>query len=198
MLKGIDVSHHNNLDKILSIIDKPDFCIIKATEGKTYEDPMLDKNIRTCLKKKITLGFYHYARPELNNPIDECKNFLDKTQFYAGNAIYALDWEDKALNYPIKWAREFLNYFYYSTGVKPLIYTSAWYTSKLKPLLDDNVGLWVAHYTSKDKPEIGVYPFWAFWQYASPDHNYTSKPCVCDYDYFNGNFTQLRKYMEKL
>ena len=198
MLRGIDVSHHNNLNKILSIIDKPDFCIIKATEGKTYKDPMLEQNIKTCLKKRIELGFYHYARPENNTPIQECKNFLDSVQFYAGNAIFALDWEGEALNHPIKWAREFMQYFYYATGVRPLIYTSAAYTNRLKPLLDDNYGLWVAHYTKKPKPEIGPYPFWAFWQYASPDHNYTGKPCVCDYDYFNGDFSRLKAYMQKL
>lgn len=198
MLRGIDVSHHNNLNKILSIIDKPDFCIIKATEGKTYKDPMLGTNIRICLRKRIPMGFYHYARPELNTPVEECKNFLNSVQFYSGNALFALDWEGEALKYPISWVREFLSYFYYATGVKPLIYTSASYTKNLKPLLDDNVGLWVAHYTSKEKPDIGVYPFWAIWQYASPNHNYTGKRCVCDYDYFNGNLLQLRKYMEKL
>lgn len=195
MLKGIDVSHHNNLDRILSIIDKPDFCIIKATEGKTYNDPKFKHNIQICEERNIPLGFYHYARPENNIAVVECKHFIDRVAPYIGKAIFALDWEDKALNQSVSWAKEFLDYFYAQTGVRPLIYTSAWYTTKLKPLLDNNYGLWVAHYTAKNAPNIGVYPFWAIWQYASPEHNYTDKPCVCDYDYFNGSESALRAYM---
>lgn len=200
MLKGIDVSHHNNLAKILSIIDKPDFCIIKATEGKTYVDPMFHTNIRTCLNRRIPIGFYHYARPEFNDPIEECNHFMDNVSPYVGNAVFALDWEGDALEYPITWARDFMRHFYYTTKVRPLIYCSAWYTQRkeFKKLFDENFGLWVAQYTSKPTPQTGVYPFWAFWQYASPNHNYTGKPCVCDYDYFNGNLSQLKAYMKIL
>lgn len=196
MLKGIDVSHHN-LDRILSIIDKPDFCIIKATEGKTYNDPKFKHNIQLCEERDIPLGFYHYARPE-NNIVarEECKHFLDRVAPYIGKAIFALDWEDKALKQPLNWAKDFLNYFYAQTGVRPLIYISAAYTQYLKPLADCNYGLWVAHYTRQKSPNIGAYPFWAFWQYASPEHNYTNEPCVCDYDYFNGSQAALKAYMK--
>ena len=106
-----------------------------------------------------------------------------------------MDWEEKALNYPIIWAKGWLDYIYKQTGVKPLIYCSAWYTNKLAPIRDADYGLWVAHYTGMPKPNIGVYPFWAFWQYASPEHNSTGQPCVCDYDYFNGSEAALRAYM---
>lgn len=195
MLKGIDVSHHNNLDRILSIIDKPDFCIIKATEGKTYNDPKFKHNIQICEERNISLGFYHYARPERNQPIDEAKHFLDKVAPYIGKAIFALDWEEEALKYPVLWAKKWLDYIYAQTGVKPLIYCSAWYTNELASIRAADYGLWVAHYTNMPKPNTGVYPFWAFWQYASPEHNYTGKPCVCDYDYFNGSLIALNAYM---
>ena len=97
MLKGIDVSHHNNLDRILSIIDKPEFCIIKATEGKTYNDPKMKHNIEICEERDIPIGLYHYARPENNQPLFEAKHFLDRAAPYIGKAIFALVWEDKAL-----------------------------------------------------------------------------------------------------
>lgn len=196
MLKGIDISHHNNLDRILSIIDKPDFCFIKATEGKTFNDPKFKHNIQICQEREIPIGFYHFARPENNPPLLECKHFIDRVAPYIGNALFALDWEEKALNYPVGWAKEFMNYFYCQTGVKPLIYCSAWYASKLSEILAEDYGLWVAHYTSLPRPGTGVYPTWAFWQYASPTHNYTGKSCVCDYDYFNGSESQLRAYMK--
>ena len=195
MLKGIDVSHHNNLDTILPRIEKPDFCIIKASEGKTYNDPKFKHNIQLCEERNIPIGFYHYARPENNPATLEAKHFLDRIAPYIGKAIFALDWEQTALNYPVDWALQFLDYIYLQTGVKPLIYCSAWYTSKLAKILEHDYGLWVAHYTNKNKPNTGVYPFWAFWQYASPEHNYTGHPCYCDYDYFNGSEAALRAYM---
>ena len=196
MLKGIDISHHNNLDRILSIIDKPDFCIIKATEGKTYNDPKFKHNIQICEERDIPIGLYHFARPENNLAKDEAKHFLDRAAPYIGKSLLTLDWEEKALNYPVSWAKTWLDYVYSQTGVRPLIYCSAWYTTKLKPILEGNYGLWVAHYTSLSKPNIGVYPFWAFWQYATPTYNYTHQPCVCDYDYFNGDADLLKKYMK--
>lgn len=195
MLKGIDVSHHNNLDRILSIIDKPDFCIIKASEGKTFTDNKYKHNIQLCQERDIPLGFYHYARPENNIPVDEAKNFLSKIAPYIGKSILALDWEGTALKYPIEWALDFLNYIYAQTGVRPLIYCQASATPYLKKLYDANYGLWVAHYTRLPAPKIGAYPFWSFWQYATPTHNYTGKECLCDYNYFNGSPAALRAYM---
>ena len=195
MLKGIDVSHYNNLDRILSIIDKPEFCIIKATEGKTFTDSRFKHNVQICEERDIPIGFYHYARPEYNDPITEAAHFIDTVAPYIGEAIFALDWEGKALNYSTDWALKFLDYFYCQTGVKPLIYTSSWYTSKLQKIADNDYGLWVAHWTPASKPHIGIYPFWAFWQYATPDDNYTGQSCVCDYDYFNGTKSQLESYM---
>lgn len=195
MLKGIDVSHHNNLDRILSIIDKPDFCIIKATEGKTYNDPKFKHNVQICEERDIPIGLYHFARPERNLAKEEAKHFLDKAAPYIGKAIFALDWEEKALDYPISWAKEWLDYVYAQTGVRPLIYCSSWYTIKLAPIALGNYGLWVAHYTSSKKPFIGKYPFWSFWQYATPTHNYTKESCICDYNYFNGSQSVLRAYM---
>lgn len=195
MLKGIDISHHNNLDSLLSKIDKPDFCIMKATEGKTYNDPKFKHNIQICEERNIPMGFYHFARPENNSYMVEAKHFLDRIAPYIGKAILALDWEERALNYPVDWALHFLDYIYAQTGVKPLIYCSAWYTSKIADIAAHDYGLWVAHYTNQKKPKTGVYPFWAFWQYASPEHNYTGKPCYCDYDYFNGSEAALQAYM---
>ena len=196
MLKGIDVSHHNNLDRILSIIDKPDFCIIKATEGKTFNDSKFKHNIQICQERDIPIGFYHYARPENNPALVEAKHFLDRVAPYIGNSILALDWEGEALKHPISWALTWLNHIYAQTGVRPVFYCSASYTKNLKTLFDNNYGLWVAHYTDLKQPIIGAYKYWAFWQYSSPEHNHTGGQCICDYDYFNGSQAALHAYMK--
>lgn len=185
MLKGIDISHWNpNPD-----YKTPDFIIMKATEGIGYVDRMMAKHLEGALSNHKLIGFYHYARPEYNDPISEADHFIKAVGGYAGSAIFALDWEGEALKYPIEWAVQWLQRVEAVTGVKPLIYCSASYTKNLQPVLDNGNGLWVAHYTKNKNPSVKVYPFWAIWQY-------TSSPL--DMDYFNGTALQFRKYCEKV
>ena len=198
MLKGIDVSRYQNLKRILSIIDKPDFCIIKATEGKTWTDPKFKDHAKLCEDNDIEIGFYHYARPENNHPLEEAKHFVEKVKPYIGRCLLALDWEDAALKYPISWALTWLNYVYKETGVRPLFYCQASYTKNIRDLYNNNYGLWVAHWTSLPRPITGAYPFWAIWQYSTPTSNYTGGQCLCDYDYFNGSIHSLLSYMKPL
>lgn len=191
MIKGIDVSHHNNLGQLLTKLKPSErkFIIIKATEGRTWHDP--DSILNTGIAKAETdlIGFYHYARPELNNPIDEAQNFLEHSCVTAniGKSLLALDWEGESLHRSLNWAERWLKYVYKETGVKPVFYCSSWYTSKIESLASEGYGLWVAHHTSLRKPYIGKYPFWALWQYSSQGY---------DHDYFNGTAQQFRKYMK--
>ena len=186
MLKGIDISHHNKYQFVNGTIrfENHDFVMMKATEGKSYEDPMMETYVKALLPDQL-YGFYHYARPENNSPLAEAKNFVDTIGVYANQAMLALDWEDKALKCDIKWAKEWLDYVYMYTGKKPLFYCSSSYTKKLKPILDNDNGLWVAHYTKADKPKVYTYPFYTMWQYTSEPY---------DKDYFNGGKVTWKKY----
>ena len=80
MLKGIDVSHHNSYQYKRGAIDfsKHDFIIVKATEGKSYVDPMYETYISDITSLQKPYGIYHYARPENNSAKDEAKHFCDK------------------------------------------------------------------------------------------------------------------------
>ena len=188
MLKGCDVSRYQ---KNSVNFNNYDFVIMKASEGVSLKDAYLDIHYDTLHgakdgkpDKNKLYGFYHYARPEYNNPEEEAAFFLSLVGHHTGNAIFALDWEGVATSYPITWAVQWLDYVYKETGVKPLIYCSSGYTKKLKPVYEKDYGLWVAHW-NVDKPNTGVYPFYAIWQY-------TSKPF--DHDYFNGDREQFKKY----
>ena len=193
MIKGIDVSHHNDLGQLLTKLKPNDrkFIIIKATEGKTFHDPNCILNTNLAKSETDLIGFYHYARPENNNPIDEAKNFLNhpSVKTNIGSAILALDWEGNALYHPLSWAVDWIRYVHKQTGVKPLFYCSAWYTIKLDPILAEGCGLWVAHHTGLSKPFIGKYPFWAIWQYDSKGY---------DHDKFNGTAQQFKKYAKSI
>jgi lysozyme len=181
-LYGIDISHHNkfNLPKFSMF----DFIIMKATEGISFVDPCLKQYI-SMLKKDQLYGFYHFARPERNRAKEEAKNFINTIGIDGENAMLVLDWEGQALRQPIEWALEWLNEVEKAYGKKPLIYCQSSFTKKLKPIYDNNNGLWVAHYTDKEKPTVYTYPYYAMWQY-------TSRPYDCDV--FNGTRKQFERY----
>jgi len=189
-LKGIDISHHNKWQFDRKMIDFGihDFVIMKATEGRTYIDPMWEKYIEIIDRLNKPYGLYHYARPENNaEPIVEANNFCNTIGKWGENAMLVLDWECTALRHNINWALEWLQEVESVFGHKPLIYTSSWYTKKLAPILENGNGLWVAHYTHKNKPTVHTYPFWTMWQYTSDPY---------DKDIFNGNLAQWNRYIE--
>ena len=181
-LKGIDISHHNKY--AIPDFAKQDFVIMKATEGVTYKDPMMDEYI-AMLKTDQLYGFYHFARPERNRAKAEASNFCNTIGAYGEEAMLVLDWEAQAVTQPIEWALEWCKEVEKIYGKKPLIYCSSWYTKRIKLLLENDIGLWVAHYTKKDKPTIYTYPTWAMWQYTSEPY---------DKNIFNGTAMQFRKY----
>lgn len=187
MLKGIDISHHNKYQVRSGEINfsKYDFIMMKASEGRTYQDPMMDDYV-AMLGTDQLYGFYHYARPENNDPYTEAKNFCDAIGTYGYGAMLALDWEGKAVKYDPSWAVEWLKEVEKKFGKRPLFYCSSYYTKHTDKILENNNGLWVAHYTKADKPRVYTYPFYAMWQY-------TSEPF--DKDYFNGNKSAWMKYV---
>lgn len=184
-LKGIDVSHHNKYK--IPDFSKQDFVIMKATEGKSFIDPMMNTYIE-MLKPDQLYGFYHFARPERNRAKDEAKHFCDTIGKYGEEAILVLDWEALAVQQPIEWALEWCKEVEKIYGKKPLIYCSSWYTKKCKLLLQNDIGLWVAHYTKKDKPTVYTYPTYALWQYSSEPY---------DKDLFNGTRKQWELYARR-
>jgi GH25 family lysozyme M1 (1,4-beta-N-acetylmuramidase) len=187
MLKGIDISHHNKYQYNMGQIDfnKHDFIIMKATEGKTFVDPMMGEYMKKIIAYEKPYGFYHFARPEKNTAIEEAKHFCSTIDTDGVGAMLVLDWEATALRYPIEWALEWLRYVEKEFNKKPLIYCSSWYTKKLAPVLANGNGLWVAHYTKAKKPIVHTYPFYALWQYTSDPY---------DKDVFNGNIEEWHKY----
>lgn len=165
MLKGIDVSHHQSTGINL---DGWDFVICKATEGCGYTDETCDKHYQRAKAQGKKLGVYHFARPDLNTAEAEAKWFLSQVKGYIGEAILALDWEARALNYPVSWAKEWLDYVYKETGVRPLLYISRCPVNEKdwSSVANADYGLWVADYTG-NKPNVKWWSFYAMWQYTS-------------------------------
>ena len=139
-LYGVDISNYQrNVD-----YNAYAFYIIKASEGRTYKDPMLDRHYNGVKATGKLYGFYHYARPENNNMRVEVDHFLNLVGAHVGKAVFALDWEGNALRYGADKALEWLDYFYARTGVRPLFYTSDSQTGRYAKIAAKNYGLWDA------------------------------------------------------
>ena len=177
-MNGIDISNWQS-DLDLSKI-KCDFVIVKATEGVGFVDKSCDKFFQQGLKLGKKLGFYHFARPELNDAVKEAEFFYNNTKNYFGKAIPVLDWESSGKS-NVTWALTWLNKIYELTGVKPMIYMSesvvnAYDWSKV---VAGDYGLWVAKYRDNKldynydmsnagtKPSVKWWSFYAMWQWTS-------------------------------
>ena len=176
-MNGIDISEHQrniNLSMVAC-----DFVIVKATEGKTYSDPYFFQHIDKAKKLGKLLGFYHFARPENNNPHDEVVNFLNSVRGYIGDGIPFLDWESVG-KYDTDWAKKWLDEFFSLTGVRPSIYMSesvvnSYNWSQVAP----NYPLWVARYRDYEpdynydmsragkEPSVKWWTKYIMWQWTS-------------------------------
>lgn len=198
---GVDVSHWNNELQIETHIKNKknniQFLIAKATEGTSFTDNEFDSWMKMCEKYGIIKGAYHYARPDISSPKGEAEHFVNTVKKYVADPpmLLALDWEGSALQYKTwttEWAREWLDYVYNATGIKPLIYISESATAPFisyasgKNLFELDYGLWVAKWRGEpDKARIRPWSFWAI-------HQYTNEPF--DKDVFHSSVENLIKY----
>ena len=198
MLYGIDISHHNQYMKDLSDILKYDFIIIKASEGMGFRDGAVKKYMDIIGSSDKPIGFYHFARPEINSdPYKEANNFIQAVKPYMMyKPILALDVEARALDYPLLdgWCLLFCKIVTDILGVKPLIYCSSAETKRFKNCESFGCGLWVAKWGKKPtKKDIAPWSFWALWQ---DDNRQILSGVRVDTDVFNGSVEQFRKYGE--
>ena len=177
-LNGIDVSNWQadiDLKKV-----KCDFVIVKATEGVGYVSPSCDKQFQSAKKLGRLLGFYHFARPELNDAVKEAQFFYKNTMSYFKDAVPFLDWESEG-KFNVTWAKKWLDEVYRLSGVKPLIYMSESVVNSYnwKNVADAGYGLWVAKYLDYNadynfnmngagpRPSVKYWSKYWLWQWTS-------------------------------
>lgn len=179
-LLGSDMSRHQWGSWNPSYVD---FLILKATEGRTWQDPAMDKFIseiaNTVPDSPPFLGFYHYARADNNTPEVEVDNFLEKIRPHIGNCFMALDFEGDSLRLkcPDDWALTWCEEVETKTHCVPLLYVSSIQVHKFPKTLE-KYPLWVAHYNIQK-------PFSKYCNINPLMWQFTSKPF--DVDIFYGN-----------
>ncbi|MBT1137723.1 GH25 family lysozyme [Lactiplantibacillus argentoratensis] len=160
-LNGIDVASYQagmNVDEIAG-----DFVIVKVTEGTGYTNPTWSGHVKQVLSAGKKLGLYHFIR----NDVDVKKQadyFLSKAKPYIGKAILVLDFENTSGSTiqnqaGVALAKQWLDYVYGKTGVRPLLYTGISCENSLdwSAVVKANYGLWLAQY-NLDKVVNGYAP----------------------------------------
>lgn len=123
-----------------------DFYIIKASEGSQGNWEMCGAHTNKVLGWGKLIGYYHFARPDLGNtPEKEADAFLATVGNQLGKAILALDFECTGWRDQADWAKQWLEYVYKKTGVRPLFYSEGLGFSNFKNMVNsENVGVWAA------------------------------------------------------
>lgn len=153
------------------------FVIPKATEGVGYTDPKFKRNQNEARRVGIPLGYYHFARPDLNNtPEKEASWFLSVVGELREGEVLCLDYEPNTqVQAHVDWCKKWLDYVFEKTGVRALIYLNQSQIQKFnwKVVVDGGYGLWVAAYLgnphSPDNNNFnkGIWPFAAMQQWTS-------------------------------
>lgn len=201
-LNGIDISHwQDGID--LNRVDF-DFAVMKATEGTGFVDDCCDKFYQTAKKREKCLGVYHYANGK--NYKDEADFFLKNIKGYIGEAVLVLDWESQGnkvfgTSGEKTWVKNWLDYVYSKTGVRPMLYVQKSAMSKFTNIGD--YGLWIAQYANSNIVNGYQAKPWNEGAYKCAMRQYTSHGRLSgysgnlDFDKFYGDVDAWNKYAGK-
>lgn len=144
VLNGVDISHYQ--DGIDLDITPFDFAIMKATEGYTYVDRTFNRFVRKSIANNKKIGAYSFARQ--GDWKAQADHFIKNVRPYLGNIVLVLDWETQEVtDQGPQWAKQWLDYVYQQTGVRPLIYMSKSVTRAYDwTAVARDYKLWVAQY----------------------------------------------------
>ena len=141
-LNGIDISHHNVVDwKKIRKNKDIEFCYIKATEGKSFRDPMCKKHAKRAKAIGLHVGLYHYFRTDV--PAEkQFANFKSVYDKVPSNLIPVIDVEENGndfsnISIANKRLKKLIELFEQEYGCKPIVYTGSWCCLKVIPAFYD-------------------------------------------------------------
>jgi lysozyme len=192
-IRGIDISHHNNIYNWNSIRQVNVFCIMKASEGKNFDDNRFNYNWQKAAQNNLIRGAYHFFVPNISAE-KQFENFRNSVTLKAGDLPPILDVEMKKCNIDEvnKWLKLAESYY----GVKPIIYSDYYFFMTFMYGRVDNYPLWLVNdYKIKFKPTFLNYDC-IFLQYNQNGKvNGINGPV--DLDVFIGDKNELKKLLIK-
>jgi lysozyme len=204
-LHGIDVSRYQKTIDWKSLANFQDdrnsvkisFAFIKATEGRSIQDPMFKSNWENIGQTDIIRGAYHYFIPT-RSASEQAQNFIASVELVTGDLPPVLDIEKVGASGAAKLRENvkiWLNAVEKHYGMTPVIYSYIDFYEKY--LIVDTVlrkyPLWVAHY---DKTKIAFDETWLFWQHSDKGQIPGIDEKV-DFNVFNGNIDKLKSLCKK-
>lgn len=92
VMKGIDIYSGTIITDWSAVKDSGvEAVYIKATEGLTYINPLMDSQYKNAKNQGLKIGFYHFAAK--NNPVGEYRHFIDTIGKYEQDLKPVLDYE---------------------------------------------------------------------------------------------------------
>ncbi|MEO3729964.1 GH25 family lysozyme [Lactiplantibacillus plantarum] len=151
-LNGFDVASYQagmNVGKVTG-----DFVLVKATEGIDYTNPEFNEHAKQTLSAGKKLGVYHFIRND-SDIKQQADYFLTVVKSYIGKAMLVLDFENTTgstiqSQAGVDLAKQWLDYVYQQTGVRPVLYTGVSCENSLdwSSVVKANYGLWIAQYNN--------------------------------------------------
>jgi len=171
-----DISNNNLQWDAKKYAAKYDLIVMKASEGKTFQDPVYIKRARAARKAGLTIYSYHFARPgNGNSGRAEAWNFchqVKKVGPLRKSDRYVLDWEDTKYSQPgDSWVKQFVRECSRQGVPVTIIYSGGWYWKlKYMPKQADGktpLRYWHSAYSSKisNVPANAKKHLWA-WQFT--------------------------------
>ncbi len=203
-LPGIDVSNwQGTIDWSKVAGAGIRFAVIKATEGRHYDDPYYATNLAGATANGIAAGAYHFARPDATtgDPGAEADHFVSVANPRPGNVVPVLDLErtgGMSVANLQDWTKRWLARVTARTHVRPMIYSSPYFWTNAMGdttwFADHGYDLyWIANWgvTTPATPanDWGGHG-WTVWQWTNCSHVKGIAGCV-DGDRFKG--TDLRR-----
>ncbi|GLC32929.1 GH25 family lysozyme [Clostridium omnivorum] len=160
-MKGIDISsYQQNVDFNQVKNNGVEIVILKASEGKTWQDPTFKDKYNNAKAAGLKVGAYHFLRG--NAPQDEASNFLNMIEGLSLDCKLIIDAEVdlggiETTSNQVKAVKDIL----VSKGYDVALYSGEYfYNTNLNNSVKD-IPLWVAKY-SNNKPNVSSYIGWQY------------------------------------
>lgn len=176
MLKGIDVSVHNNIIDWAKVKSQIDFAILRIGYGdnvSNQDDKRFYQNLKGCVENNIPFAVYLYSyatsREHLDSEILHTKRILESINEKPFCVYFDMEdnsteflGKDELTDYALTYCRE-IKKLGYKTGVYA---NQNWFNNYLdcKKIHNEGNSIWVAKY-SDNKPNIPTE--YDIWQYTS-------------------------------
>lgn len=197
---GIDVSHWNGLINFDILKNNTQYIFMKTTDGNRNVDTAFKLNQKEARRVGLLVGYYHFARPDLNNsPESEAQFFLDTVGQPKDGELLALDYEcANQKQADVDWCKKWLDYVQTKTGVKCFIYLNQNNVTVFdwSKVVAGSYALWIAAYTwdpNKNVFKSGKFLKAAIQQWTNKQ-TVPGMPGATDGNVFFGSLETLKKY----